>query len=41
LDTGLAQDAITQPSGILLGMNRHPDFLAGGEMFEQSVTAFP
>jgi len=38
-DTCLAQDAVTQPSSIFLGMNRHPDFFAGRGMLQQEVTA--
>src|SRR5262245_55494677 len=40
-DTSLTQDAIAQSSGILLRMNGNPDFLAGGRMLQQEVTAFP
>ena len=39
-DTGLAQDAIAQPSGVLLGVNGHPDFLAGRGMPRQQVAPF-
>jgi hypothetical protein len=40
-DTRLAQNAIAEPPGIFLGVNRNPDFLAGCGMLQQSVTAFP
>ena len=41
LDTRLSQNAIAEPPGVLLRVNRHPDFLAGRGMFQQPVAALP
>jgi hypothetical protein len=39
-DSCLAQDAITEPSRIFLGVNRHPHFLAARGVLQQQMAAF-
>jgi hypothetical protein len=38
-DTCLAQDAVAEPPGILLGVNRHPHLLARRGVLQQQVAA--
>ena len=40
-DTCLPQNAVAQPTGVLLRMDGDPDFLAGRRMFQQHVASFP
>jgi hypothetical protein len=39
-DARLSQNAIAEPPGIFLGVNRHPHFLASTRVLQQQMAAF-